>query len=80
MKYLVPVFLLGAAGAFAPQPSPDASRRSADLSRRSAESAEAEDAKGDRIVAERVLRLGGAVILAGQRAPIRDIDDLPDGD
>src|SRR5262245_42606557 len=34
----------------------------------------------DRIVAERVLRLGGAVILSGQRVPIRDLDDLPDGD
>src|SRR4030081_162204 len=34
----------------------------------------------DRIVAERVLRLGGAVILAGQRVPIRDLDDLPTTD
>ena len=32
----------------------------------------------DRIVAERVLRLGGAVILEGQRRPILDLDDLPD--
>src|SRR5438128_4253186 len=47
----------------------------ADLLRRSAEGADA-----DRIVAERVLRLGGAVILAGQHVPIRDIDDLPDTD
>ena len=31
----------------------------------------------DRIVAERVLRLGGAVILAGQRTPIHDLDELP---
>jgi hypothetical protein len=31
----------------------------------------------DRIVAERVLRLGGAVILDGQRTAIRDLDDLP---
>src|SRR5436190_19574929 len=45
----------------------------ADLPRRSAEGADA-----DRIVAERVLRLGGAVILAGQHVPIRDIDELPD--
>src|SRR5437762_6360107 len=34
----------------------------------------------DRVVAERVLRLGGAVILAGQRVPIRDLDDLPTTD
>src|SRR5262245_27791969 len=34
----------------------------------------------DRIAAERVLRLGGAVILDGQRDPIRDLDELPAGD
>src|SRR5262245_39306774 len=34
----------------------------------------------DRIVAERVLRLGGAVILEGQRRPIADLHDLPDTD
>src|SRR2546425_1413200 len=34
----------------------------------------------DRIVAERVLRLGGAVILEGQRRPILDLHDLPDTD
>src|SRR5262245_23259080 len=34
----------------------------------------------DRIVAERVLRLGGAVILEGQRRPISDLHDLPDTD
>ncbi len=32
----------------------------------------------DRLVAERVLRLGGAVILEGQHRPILDLDDLPD--
>ena len=32
----------------------------------------------DRIVAERVLRLGGAVILEGQTRLISDLDDLPD--
>ena len=34
----------------------------------------------DRVVAERVLRLGGAVILEGQQRPIADLDELPDGD
>ena len=34
----------------------------------------------DRIVAERVLRLGGAVILEGQRRPIIDLHQLPDAD
>src|SRR5437762_12076850 len=34
----------------------------------------------DRLVAERVLRLGGAVILEGQQRPILDLDDLPDTD
>src|SRR6185369_15842704 len=34
----------------------------------------------DRVVAERVLRLGGAVILDGQHTAIRDLDDLPAGD
>src|SRR2546428_11862703 len=34
----------------------------------------------DRLVAERVLRLGGAVILEGQRRPILDLHDLPDTD
>src|SRR6266566_1358656 len=37
-------------------------------------------ASADRVAAERVLRLGGAVILAGQRVPIRDLDDLPTTD
>src|SRR5437870_13609718 len=34
----------------------------------------------DRVVAERVLRLGGAVVLEGQHVPIRDLDDLPAAD
>ena len=34
----------------------------------------------DRIVAERVLRLGGAVILEGQKQPILDLQQLPDTD
>ena len=37
-------------------------------------------ASNDRIAAERVIRLGGAVILEGQRVPIHDLDDLPDTD
>src|SRR5438093_1312607 len=32
----------------------------------------------DRIVAERVLRLGGAVVLEGQQRPILDLDELPE--
>src|SRR5918996_717200 len=39
-----------------------------------------DSAAADRVVAERVLRLGGAVILEGQRRPILDLDDLPDTD
>src|SRR5439155_3415424 len=38
------------------------------------------DGAADRLVAERVLRLGGAVILEGQQRPILDLDDLPDTD
>src|SRR5437899_6141914 len=38
------------------------------------------DGDPDRVVAERVLRLGGAVILEGQQRPIVDLDELPDGD
>src|SRR5213083_369468 len=34
----------------------------------------------DRVVAERVLRLGGAVVLEGQQQPILDLDELPDTD
>src|SRR5687768_16079281 len=33
----------------------------------------------DRVAAERVLRLGGTVILEGQHRPISDLHDLPDG-
>ena len=43
-------------------------------------SAHAQHGDADRIVAERVLRLGGAVILEGQRRPILDLNDLPDAD
>jgi hypothetical protein len=39
-----------------------------------------QSASADRVVAERVLRLGGAVILEGQRRPIFDLHDLPDTD
>src|SRR2546427_2177170 len=38
------------------------------------------DGGPDRVVAGRVLRLGGAVILEGQRRPILDLHDLPDTD
>ena len=38
------------------------------------------NAAADRLVAERVLRLGGSVILEGQDRPIVDLDDLPDTD
>ena len=38
----------------------------------------AQQSSADRIVAERVLRLGGAVILDGQRTPISDLHELPD--
>src|SRR5512132_4448736 len=37
-----------------------------------------QSASADRVVAERILRLGGAVILEGQRQPILDLDELPD--
>ena len=37
-------------------------------------------ASPDRVVAERVLRLGGAVILEGQRKAITDLHELPDAD
>jgi hypothetical protein len=36
------------------------------------------DGDADRVVAERILRLGGSVVLDGQRRPIRDIEQLPD--
>jgi Leucine-rich repeat (LRR) protein len=42
--------------------------------------APAQQASADRIAAERVLRLGGGVILAGQQRPIYDLDQLPDTD
>src|SRR6266511_2905774 len=61
------VFLVAALPAFAQQ-APDVSLRST------------EGAQADRIVAERVLRLGGAVILEGQRRAILDLHDLPDAD
>src|SRR3989441_11695810 len=38
------------------------------------------DGGPDRVVAERVLRLGGAVILEGQRRPVVALDDLADTD
>ena len=40
----------------------------------------AQQSSADRIVAERALRLGGAVILDGQRTPIFDLHELPDTD
>ena len=40
----------------------------------------AQQSSADRVVAERALRLGGAVILDGQRTPISDLDELPDTD
>src|SRR6266576_2827100 len=59
------VFLLASiSGAAQPSPPPHA----------------AGDPGADRVVAERVLRLGGAVILEGQDRPIVDLDDLPDRD
>src|SRR5882672_1282346 len=44
----------------------------------SAAPAKSAEGDADRIVAERILRLGGAVILEGQSRPISDLDDLPD--
>ena len=63
---LIGVFVLGAFPALAQSPG----RQRRDNGEGSA----------DRIVAERVLRLGGAVILEGQRRPILDLHDLPDTD
>src|SRR5882762_458885 len=40
----------------------------------------AQDASPDRIVAEWMLRMGGSVILEGQRRPITDLADLPTSD
>src|SRR5215831_21349342 len=39
--------------------------------------ASAQDASPDRVVAEWMLRMGGSVILEGQRRPITDLADLP---
>ena len=64
------VVLLMAAAAQAQQPSPGRQSRAGGGA----------DGGADRIVAERVLRLGGAVILSGQHRPIHDLDDLPDTD
>src|SRR5262245_2550926 len=36
--------------------------------------------RDDRIVAERVLRLGGTVMLDGLPRAVRDLDDLPEGE
>ena len=40
----------------------------------------AQDASPDRIVAEWMLRMGGSVILEGQRRPITDLANLPTSD
>jgi len=40
----------------------------------------AQDASADRVVAEWMLRMGGSVILEGQRRPITDLADLPTSD
>src|SRR5688572_27629137 len=40
----------------------------------------AQQSSADRVIAERVLRLGGAVILDGQRTPVSDLHGLPDTD
>src|SRR5437867_8004135 len=40
----------------------------------------AQDASPDRIVAEWMLRMGGSVVLEGQRRPITDLADLPTSD
>src|SRR6478672_397488 len=40
----------------------------------------AQEASPDRIVAEWMLRMGGSVILEGQRRPITDLADLPTSD
>ncbi len=42
--------------------------------------AHAQQASPDRIVAERVLRLGGSVVLDGQQRRIADLHELPDTD
>ncbi len=40
----------------------------------------AEDSSPDRIVAEWMLRMGGSVVLEGQRRPISDLAELPTSD
>ena len=40
----------------------------------------AQEATADRIVAEWMLRMGGSVVLEGQRQPIRNLADLPTTD
>src|SRR5690349_8405772 len=40
----------------------------------------AQEASPDRVVAEWMLRMGGSVILEGQRRPITDLADLPTSD
>src|SRR5262249_61315001 len=40
----------------------------------------AQEASPDRIVAEWMLRMGGSVVLEGQRRPIADLADLPTSD
>src|SRR5438067_64419 len=42
--------------------------------------ASAQDASPDRVVAEWMLRMGGSVVLEGQRRPITDLADLPTSD
>ena len=42
--------------------------------------ARAQDPSPDRIVAEWMIRMGGSVILEGQRRPITDLAALPAGD
>src|SRR4051794_405140 len=42
--------------------------------------ASAQEASPDRIVAEWMLRMGGSVVLEGQRRPITDLADLPTTD
>lgn len=39
--------------------------------------ANAQTTSADRMVAERMLRMGGSVIIEGQRNPVSDLSDLP---
>ncbi len=43
-------------------------------------SANAQVQSADRMVAEWTLRMGGSVILEGQRRPVTDLPDLPSAD